>query len=814
MPSKAVSVAPELDPLALLGGGAPQAQNSVPHTATHSLASSNRTSEAGSEPPSPLSPVGKLIEPLLPAEQASAVAIGAPAPVAALVIDAKCTNATSTSIGGSAASASVCFRIVVQYCVVPNTAVGEGQCPDGVQEWGQNQHENCKKTSTITRTLRQVWSLRDELRAECPGTVLPPAPVSSGLGVGQSGMALHLQQQLWECNCFIAALATHPVLAASQATRAFFALKSTLGKQTQAQTGGDGVKGRTVQLAKDRGGGAERNVDKEPGQEPEPEQARRERETKEPASPPLSLFQTHGGAAAAAIQDLERVARELRRLDGDVTGIVERSQWRDPRPGSADATAISLHRYFSELERALVSLRQRVLQAEESVNSLAPRWGEMRQALAAISQLATDKDTTCTHVKHDSGAGRGVRAAPTALEPLCEAAAALCVPVQVVMARAAAPLQQPALSLLQEPAVQAQGGGAACKYAACWLGASEGDTAKGGATMNAGSAIPDADADAPANDSVAASVQPMQPLSVLSAELGLLGRYCAEVRLSATAREDLRTAALAVKVVLDAAVAREGAMRKRAQSEAEVQQLRLRVREAETVYKRAHTAASREMGRFGTGTAGTSAAAAGDSSVTGGTDHGVRTAMRNKRAALLGVQEQNTAYRSAVTRARLKWGVAPLTEQVVAARALLRSTETQLARVHQRYISDATLLQHSIPRRLRALLKHVLEAESRACERLDVALARCNSQLMQQAEPPVNDADSVWLRAANRSETENGSTRTGQGAEAQQLQFFDPFEAAVAAAIAPREHTPDWLQVQEGQVDSPAGILYAHASHA
>ena len=252
MAPKAISVAPEFDPLALLGEGVSHAQSLAGHTATHSLASSNRTSEAGSEPPSPLSPVGKLIEPLLPAERNSTVEIGAPVPVAALVVDARCANAGLTSTGGGTVSASVSFRIMVRYCVAPAAAASQGKCAEKVQEREQDQRGICEKTSIITRTLRQVWSLRDELRCECPGCVLPPAPVSSGSGVGQADMILHIQQQQWECNCFIAALATHPVLAVAQATRAFFALERTPGNQAQSSTGRKPVAGNDgLQYEKD-----------------------------------------------------------------------------------------------------------------------------------------------------------------------------------------------------------------------------------------------------------------------------------------------------------------------------------------------------------------------------------------------------------------------------------------------------------------------------------------------------------------------------------------------------------------------------------
>jgi len=91
-----------------------------------------------------------------------------------------------------------------------------------------------------------------------------------------------------------------------------------------------------------------------------------------------------------------------------------------------------------------------------------------------------------------------------------------------------------------------------------------------------------------------------------------------------------------------------------------------------------------------------------------------------------------------------------------------------------------------------------MEAESHECELLDEAMADCKSELMHQVDTPRNDTDDTWMHAVSRAKNDDGSTQIEQRAEAQQLQFFDPFEAAVAAAIAPpregeREHIADWL---------------------
>jgi len=225
-----------------------------------------------------------------------------------------------------------------------------------------------------------------------------------------------------------------------------------------------------------------------------------------------------------------------------------------------------------------------------------------------------------------------------------------------------------------------------------------------------------------------------------------------------------------------------------ASSEPEVQQLRARVSEAEKMYKRAHNASLSAMGRQGHGARG---------SVDAG-DIAVQAAMRAKRVALLAVQEHKQALRVALMRARLKWGVGPLTEQVDAGKALLVDAEKRSNAVTRCFLAGTAGLQHGVPTRLRALLRHFLQADANACERANNALLLCESQLaelsdgellgsLRQPQAAVALAEDPKAMANMSSQFSGDFTqRTKQDKEKVEADFFDPFAAAVEQLVSCR----------------------------
>ena len=98
------------------------------------------------------------------------------------------------------------------------------------------------------RRLSELWRLRDALRHECLGSVLPPVPPAQGylpissVEVDEAAMATRMRRQLrvqlWEAHCFLAAVAAQPKLAGALATRAFFADREPLPKGAETHSFG------------------------------------------------------------------------------------------------------------------------------------------------------------------------------------------------------------------------------------------------------------------------------------------------------------------------------------------------------------------------------------------------------------------------------------------------------------------------------------------------------------------------------------------------------------------------------------------------
>jgi hypothetical protein len=98
------------------------------------------------------------------------------------------------------------------------------------------------------RRLSELWRLRDALRHECLGSVLPPVPPAQGylpisaVEVDEAATATRMRRQLrvqlWEAHCFLAAVAAQPKLTGALATRAFFADRESLPKGAETHSFG------------------------------------------------------------------------------------------------------------------------------------------------------------------------------------------------------------------------------------------------------------------------------------------------------------------------------------------------------------------------------------------------------------------------------------------------------------------------------------------------------------------------------------------------------------------------------------------------